>query len=205
MADFAKWATACESAFTQRGSFSAAYDRNRTAAIESLLEDDLLAEAILRKLEIPWEGGATELLDELNSITGYAHVQAKDWPKDAKSLSGRLHRLSPLLREKGINSEKLPRTSTKRGWRLASIVAADLSSLPSSPSTTSKESNIQCDVIRPVGADHVAIDRSDDRDVNDDKSAGFSDRQRATPVLSDIEAAYEELRNRGDTAGPPTC
>jgi hypothetical protein len=44
---------------------------------------------------------------------------------------------------------------------------------------------------------------NDDRDVSDDQSAGFSGRQSTTAALSDIDAAYEELRLRDDAAGPP--
>ena len=62
MADFAKWATACEPAFTTQGSFNAAYHRNRTEAVESLLDDDLLADAV-QELRLPWEGPASELLE----------------------------------------------------------------------------------------------------------------------------------------------
>ena len=44
---------------------------------------------------------------------------------------------------------------------------------------------------------------NDDRDVSDDQSAGLSGGQHATPVPSDMDAAYEELRIRDDAAGPP--
>ena len=118
MADFAKWGTACESAYTTPGSFKAAYQRNLVEAVESLLDDDLVAVAV-QKLKLPWEGPARKMLEELNTITGQAHVNAKDWPKEANALSARLRRLAPLLRSKGINAEKLPRTSARRGWRLA--------------------------------------------------------------------------------------
>ena len=111
MADFAKWATACEGAFAKPGSFKAAYKSNRTEAIESLLDDDLVATAV-QKLRLPWDGRAGELLDALNTATNHAHINARDWPKDAKALSGRLRRLAPLLRAKGINAEKLPRNET---------------------------------------------------------------------------------------------
>jgi len=120
MADFAKWATACEGAFAKPGSFKAAYKSNRTEAVETLLDDDLVATAV-QKLALPWEGRAGELLDALNTVTGHAHITAKDWPKDGKALSGRLRRLAPLLRAKGISSDKLQRTSARRGWKLTSL------------------------------------------------------------------------------------
>ena len=134
MADFAKWATACESAFTTHRSFKAAYQSNLVEAVKSLLDDDLIAGAV-QKLKLPWEGPARGLLEKLNSVTGQDHVSAKDWPKEANVLSARLRRLAPLLRSKGINAEKLQRTGAKRGWRLARINSAEgKTDLPSQPS-----------------------------------------------------------------------
>jgi hypothetical protein len=40
MADFALWATACETAFWPAGTFTQAYQANRRAAIEDLIEAD---------------------------------------------------------------------------------------------------------------------------------------------------------------------
>jgi hypothetical protein len=198
MADFAKWAAACEPAFTTAGSFKAAYESNQSEAVESLLEDDILAVA-LQKAELPCEGSASEILQQLNSITDYAHMHAKQWPKDGKALSSRLRRLALLLRSKGINAEKLQRTGAKRGWRLAPISAeegkADLVSSPSSASTaTAACTAITGAVIR----NQQTVKGNDDRDISDDQFAGFSGRQHTTP-----EAAYEKPRIRDDAAGPP--
>jgi hypothetical protein len=155
-------------------------------------------------LRLPWEGGATELLEELKAVTGHAQVHAKNWPKDAKALSGRLRRLAPLLHAKGVNAEKLARTSAKRGWRLAPISAEEgKADLPSSPSSGSTATAACTDVPGAVIRNQQPVKENDDRDVSDDQFAGFSDRQHAMPVLSDIEAAYEEPRIRGDTVGPP--
>jgi hypothetical protein len=43
MADFALWSTACETAFWPVGTFWRAYDANRRAAIESVVEADVVA------------------------------------------------------------------------------------------------------------------------------------------------------------------
>jgi len=126
MADFAKWATACEGAFANPGSFKAAYAGNRIEAVETLLDDDLVATAV-QKLTLPWEGRATDLLAALNAANDYAHVSVKDWPKDGKALSGRLRRVAPLLQAEGINVSKLQRTNATRGWKLTptSILPAE--------------------------------------------------------------------------------
>src|SRR5262249_58890548 len=55
MADFARWATACETAFTARDTFKAAYEANRVGAINVLLEGDTVASAVLQ-LVLPWAG-----------------------------------------------------------------------------------------------------------------------------------------------------
>jgi hypothetical protein len=203
MADFAKWATACEPAFATAGSFKAAYEGNQTEAVESLLEDDILAVA-LQKVRLPCEGSASEILQQLNATTDHAHINAKHWPKDAKALSSRLRRLAPLLRAKGVNAKKLARTSAKRGWTLTPVNAAegspDSSSRSSSPNAANQTGgDDSCAVQGPiVTRNSMTINKSDDSDMNDDKSAGPSVRLCATPVLSDIDAAYEELRIRDD-------
>jgi hypothetical protein len=218
MADFAKWATACEGAFAKPGSFKAAYTRNRTEAVEVLLEDDLVAMAV-QKLKLPWEGRAGELLDLLNTATGHAHVAAKDWPKDGKALSGRLRRLAPLLRAKGISADKLQRTSARRRWRIELIAAAeDRRGLTSSKSSASfakpakgiggdDHCAVENNVTTTVTGNPLKIKGSDDDDGDDGKSARLSDRhpvpaigerKPVTTVLSDIDAAREELRERGE-------
>ena len=195
-------------AFATAGSFKAAYERNQTEAVESLLEDDILAVA-LQKVRLPCEGSASELLQQLNATTDHAHINAKDWPKDAKALSRRLRRLAPLLRAKGVNAKKLERTSAKRGWTLTPVNAAegspDLSSRSSSPNAADQTGgDDSCAVQGPiVTRNSMTINKSDDSDMNDDKSADPSVRLCATPVMSDIEAAYEELRIRDGTADPP--
>jgi hypothetical protein len=190
MADFAKWGMACESAYTTPGLFRTAYQRNVVEAVESMLDDDLVAAAV-QKLRLPWEGPARKMLEELNSITGQVHVNAKDWPKEANALSARLRRLAPLLRSKGINAEKLPRTSARRGWRLAPVTTPDSASRPSLPAVQDK--------ITTATANAVTVNGGDDRDMNDEKSGGLSS-VCAKPALSDMDAAYEELRMRGDVA-----
>jgi hypothetical protein len=144
------------------------------------------------------------MLVELNSITGQAHVSAKDWPKEANALSARLRRLAPLLRSKGINAEKLQRTSAKRGWSLAPISAEEgKADLPSSSSSASTATAVCTDFSGAVIRNQPEVKENDDRDISDDQFAGFSGRPHTTHVLSDIDAAYEGLRIRDDAAGLP--
>src|SRR5262249_51887867 len=64
MADFALWATACETAFWQTGTFARAYRANRRAAIEDLIDADPVA-ARVREIMANrrmWTGSASDLL-----------------------------------------------------------------------------------------------------------------------------------------------
>lgn len=106
MADFALWATACESTFWEEGTFAAAYDTNREEAVDSVIEGDLVASAIsaLMAEKKSWEGTASELLSELEKgQTDERSIKSKHWPSSARSLSGRIRRAATFLRKKGIN------------------------------------------------------------------------------------------------------
>src|SRR5262249_35096860 len=64
MADFALWATACETALWPAGTFPQAYAANRRAAVESIVEADPVAMCV-RGLMIDrsmWTGSASDLL-----------------------------------------------------------------------------------------------------------------------------------------------
>jgi hypothetical protein len=65
MADFALWATACETAFWPAGTFMAAYAGNRDEAIGMAIEGDLVTAAIrtlMTERTEPWVGASSELL-----------------------------------------------------------------------------------------------------------------------------------------------
>src|ERR1700722_9490688 len=51
MADFALWATACETVLWPAGTFTRAYDENRRAAIEGVIEADLVIGQVLSSCE----------------------------------------------------------------------------------------------------------------------------------------------------------
>src|SRR5262249_55194702 len=70
MADFALWATACETAIWPRGTFMAAYNGNRDEAIANVIEADSVATAVCTFMSkrAEWSGTATELLDGLMKV-----------------------------------------------------------------------------------------------------------------------------------------
>jgi hypothetical protein len=108
MADFALWISACEGALWKPGTFMAAYDANRDAAVETVLEADAVATAVrsLMSNRARWEGTATALLSALNGETTEAVQREKKWPKDGRTVSGRLRRATPGLRQIGITVER---------------------------------------------------------------------------------------------------
>ena len=106
MADFAIWATACETAFWSTGTFVRCYEANRRASMEDVVDADPVA-ACVREIMAErnsWTGTAADLLrvgagrssdGRGNSITG--------WPRSPRELAGRLRRAQTSLRALGID------------------------------------------------------------------------------------------------------
>ena len=104
MADFALWATACETALWPAGAFEAAYGDNRDEAVETVLDADPVSDS-LRKLmatQTEWNGTASELLKALDELAGDRDAKAKSWPGNARALTNRLRRAATFLRKIGI-------------------------------------------------------------------------------------------------------
>ena len=106
MADFALWATACESAFRPAGTFEAAYTSNRRDAIENIVDADPVA-AHVRELmadRAQWTGRASDLLQVGINVGGDAMAAwaRSGWPKRPRALAGRLRRAQTPLRALGI-------------------------------------------------------------------------------------------------------
>jgi hypothetical protein len=102
MADFAHWATACESAFAPSGTFLRAYSENRRAARDGVLEADPVAthvRAIMGRCST-WSGSASDLLRVGPASHGLAANGG--WPNSPRALAGRLRRAQTLLRTMGI-------------------------------------------------------------------------------------------------------
>ncbi len=103
MADFALWATACETAFWPPGTFLRAYDANRRAAIDGIVEADPVATFVREIMaeRSTWVGKASDLLqarlDEKNppSTAGL--------PTNPRALAARLRRCQTFLRSAGID------------------------------------------------------------------------------------------------------
>ena len=106
MADFALWIRACElGGLWPVGTHMAAYERNRGAAAEMVVESDPVATALQRHMEKREETTttATELLAELEKLVPENGRRGPQWPGNARALSGRLTRVAPALRHLGIS------------------------------------------------------------------------------------------------------
>jgi hypothetical protein len=103
MADFALWATACESAFWPQGTFSAAYRSSAAEAVEKLIGADPVASAVrqLATNRPTWKGTASELDNYLRALTGNLDF-TETWPSDSARLATRLRQLAPSLNKVGI-------------------------------------------------------------------------------------------------------
>jgi hypothetical protein len=106
MADFSKWATACETAFWPAGTFARAYAANRRAAIEDIIDADPVA-ALVRDImagRSSWTGSAAELWRAGAHRSSHDHLSERTgWPKGPRALAGRLRRAQTFLRVLGIH------------------------------------------------------------------------------------------------------
>jgi len=105
MADFALWATACETALWPTGTFWLAYCGNRDEAVDGVIDADPIAAAVraVMTTRTEWTGTASELLGALAEMAGERVAKAKTWPDSPRALAGRLRRAATFLRKIGID------------------------------------------------------------------------------------------------------
>jgi hypothetical protein len=144
MADFALWATACETALWPAGTFWSAYCGNRDEAVEGVIDADPIAAAVraVMAMRTEWTGTASDLLGALAEAAGERAAKSKTWPDSARALSGRLRRAATFLRKVGIEV-----TFKKEGRARARIInitvtppsaaPEDAGAQPSAPSASS--------------------------------------------------------------------
>jgi hypothetical protein len=213
MADFAVWATACETGFWPAGTFLSAYGINCQEAIETVVEGDTVAAAVQKFMAVrvertPWFGTATALLNVLNAEVGEQTVKSKGWPASGRALGGRLREIAPSLRSIGINVDFI--REGKRRNRVIEITLMEPSAAPeeqgnfasasSAASATEPEAPVSLDFAqfpgRTVEADGQSeADASSVRPNRPDcaisRPADEADAKFATP-----SAALAEVRPR---------
>ena len=116
MADFAKWATACEGAVWLPGTFWRAYCGNLDDAVEGVIEANPVADAVrtFMTARAEWTGTSKVLLGALDELVGEQIRKAKNWPNTPQFLSGKLRRVASTLRKVGIAVEFPERTRRAR-------------------------------------------------------------------------------------------
>ena len=104
MADFALWATACETALWPAGTFWSAYCGNRDEAVEGVIDADPIATGVraVMATRTVWTGTASDLLGALAEVVGERVAKSKTWPDGPRALAGRLRRAATFLRKIGI-------------------------------------------------------------------------------------------------------
>ena len=104
MADFALWATACETALWPAGTFACAYAANRRAAIESIIEADPIANCVRAMMvdRTIWTGSASDLFLLCSEGAREGISSGGGWAKNPRALAGRLRRAQTFLRSLGI-------------------------------------------------------------------------------------------------------
>lgn len=173
MADFAIWATACEAGLgLQPGEFLEAYNQNRSDALASALEANVVAPPLMAFVQatLRWQGAATDLLRELGKRADPEVRRQSGWPRTPAMLSNILRRLAPPLRGMGYAVEfgrsHHPRTITLE-------FAPQTSSPPSPPSPVPPAAD------DPSGSAGANGDAGDDGDADSpdhsDRAAGAHD------------------------------
>ena len=125
MADFCKWAVACETAYWRPGTFMEAYNDAQASATEDVLEDSPIGPALRQFLEgrPSFEGTATELLNSL-SAPNPDEKRPRGWPSTGAVMGKQLTRLAPSLRKLGYTAE-FKRASRGNLWSLESPRQSD--------------------------------------------------------------------------------
>jgi hypothetical protein len=104
MADFALWATACETGLWPPGTFARVYSSNCRAAIESIVGADPIATCLRAMMAdwTTWTGSASDLLQLCAESARNDISTGGVWARNPRALAGRLRRAQTFLRTLGI-------------------------------------------------------------------------------------------------------
>jgi hypothetical protein len=186
MADFALWASACETAIWPAGTFWSAYCGNRDEAVEGVIDADPVAAAVRAVMmeRTVWTGTASDLLGALGEAAGERIAKSKTWPDSPRALSGRLRRAATFLRKIGI--EVSFQREGRARTRVIHITAAGVDPVPerdgvqpsaaSAPSTPRPKSSPDNDFA--ASAPRTVVNDADVR------ASGRFDSARANPMKS---------------------
>lgn len=137
MADFALWSKACEEFFWPENTFMDAYQDNYAATVETVLQANDVATAVINLLDFhaTWTGTADQLLAACEEEVSDTIKKSKPWPKSPRAMSSQLRRSATFLRKTGLVIE-MTRNNDRNRTRLITISRVpvedqDESSVPS--------------------------------------------------------------------------
>ena len=180
MADFARWATACETAVWPAGTFIDAYMGNRAQTVDSVIEADQVASTVRAWMAdgTNWSGTASDLRTCLSEHAGTAVTNEKTWPSTPRALSGRLRRAATFLRTVGIHidfDQKVGRNRT----RLMTIATSPDQSVPSTSAPSAPSAASPMSVV--AGAEEWAIPRTVERPADATRPAADGQHSSESP------------------------
>ncbi|WP_162672465.1 toprim domain-containing protein [Gemmata massiliana] len=178
MADFARFAVACEHGMGEEARFLDAYRENQTGAHVQALDGSSLPTALLALMrdEDQWQGAPAELLHQLDRFA--PAIRPRDWPKQPNALTNKLRRLAPNLRRvHGLDVNCEGRVGGRNRTRVVRITwvpvePGNSSSAPSAPSDPLQILESDAD----GGAGAVNWGPSSDRPQQDNEIAGGNAR-----------------------------
>lgn len=180
MADFARWVVACEEALPwERDLFLQVYEEARGSIIDSAIENDLVAEALMTFIleKGSWEGTAKELLEALSYYVDENTRKKKEWPGTPRGMSGKLRRIATFLRHKGVEID-FQRLGGKRNISIRKSMPATVTTVTTA-TNTELTAIMDCDAKSPHG-DIPSQDRHTESslikplcDHSDDSDGGF--------------------------------
>ena len=189
MADFALWATACETALWPAGTFWSAYCDNRDEAVEGVIDADPIAAAVraVMTTRTEWAGTASALLGALADTAGERVAKSKTWPDSPRALAGRLRRAATFLRKIGIeiSFEREGRART----RMIRITAPN----HSSPEYAGVQPSASSALSAPLPISNAAngFAAPDLRTVASDADGGPIQTVRASPLKSNARTGAD--------------
>ena len=121
MADFFRWAVACEGAYWPPGTFLATYDDAQASATKDVVEDSPIWPPLRQFLEETpsFDGTASELLNQIGAYKQY-DKSPRGWPSTGAAMGKQLMRLAPSLRKLGYTAD-WGKTKDGNFWRLVSL------------------------------------------------------------------------------------
>jgi hypothetical protein len=121
LADFARWAVACEGAFAKPGAFLSAFGAHTMEAMAEVIENDPVALAVhaFMSSRQSWAGTATELFAALQARdqTEEQVSKWKSWPADPAAFGKKLREVAGALRKLGVSVDHNKRSNDYKRTR----------------------------------------------------------------------------------------